>query len=97
MTTLPVTEQENPATTEIDKVSTLDALRLINAEDEKVAQAVERVLPEIALTIDKIVRAAARRWAAFLCWDGYERTARRARPRPRYRRPLASIMILCRA
>jgi N-acetylmuramic acid 6-phosphate etherase len=55
MTTLPVTEQENPATTEIDKVSTLDALRLINAEDEKVAQAVERVLPEIALTIDKIV------------------------------------------
>ena len=52
---LPVTEQENPATAEIDKVSTLDAVRLINAEDRKVAEAVERVLPEIATAIDKIV------------------------------------------
>ena len=52
---LPVTEQENPATAEIDQVSTLDAVRLINAEDRKVAEAVERVLPEIATAIDKIV------------------------------------------
>ena len=52
---LPVTEQENPATTDIDKVSTLDAVRLINAEDKKVAEAVEKVLPEIAAAIDKIV------------------------------------------
>ncbi len=52
---LPITEQENPATSEIDKVSTLDAVRLINAEDKKVAAAVEKVLPEIAAAIDKIV------------------------------------------
>ena len=52
---LPVTEQENPATTEIDKVSTLEAVRLINAEDQKVAAAVEKVLAEIAAAIDKIV------------------------------------------
>ncbi len=52
---LPVTEQENPATTDIDKVSTLDAVRLINAEDKKVAEAVEKVLPEIAAAVDKIV------------------------------------------
>ena len=52
---LPVTEQENPATAEIDKVSTLEALRLINDEDKKVAAAVEEVLPEIAAAIDKIV------------------------------------------
>lgn len=52
---LPITEQENPATAEIDKVSTLDALRLINDEDKKVAAAVEDVLPEIAAAIDKIV------------------------------------------
>ena len=53
--TLPVTEQENPATAEIDKVSTLDALWLINAEDKKVAEAVEKVLPEIGAAIDIIV------------------------------------------
>ncbi len=52
---LPVTEQENPKTAEIDRVSTLEALRLINDEDKTVADAVERVLPEIAATVDKIV------------------------------------------
>ncbi len=52
---LPVTEQENPNTKNIDQVSTLEALRLINDEDKKVALAVEKVLPEIALAIDGIV------------------------------------------
>jgi N-acetylmuramic acid 6-phosphate etherase len=52
---LPVTEQENPNTTNIDKLSTLEAIRLINDEDKKVATAVEKVLPEIAQAIDKIV------------------------------------------
>lgn len=52
---LPVTEQENPKTSEIDKVLTLEAARLINQEDKLVAEAVERVLPDIAMVIDKIV------------------------------------------
>ena len=52
---LPITEQENPKTTAIDTVSTLDAVRLINDEDKLVALAVEMVLPEIAKTIDKVV------------------------------------------
>jgi len=52
---LPVTEQENPKTAKIDQVSTLDALRLINDEDKTVAEAVEKVLPEIAAATDKIV------------------------------------------
>jgi N-acetylmuramic acid 6-phosphate etherase len=52
---LPETEQENPRTAEIDKLTTIDAIRLINGEDKKVAQAVEKVLPEIAASIDKIV------------------------------------------
>jgi N-acetylmuramic acid 6-phosphate etherase len=52
---LPITEQENPATADIDKVPTVDALRLINAEDKKVADAVQKVLPDIAAAIDKIV------------------------------------------
>lgn len=52
---LPITEQENPRTAKIDEVSTLAAVALINNEDKEVALAVERVLPEIATAIDKIV------------------------------------------
>jgi len=52
---LPVTEQANPQTENIDRVSTLEAIRLINDEDKKVAEAVEKVLPQIAEAIDKIV------------------------------------------
>jgi N-acetylmuramic acid 6-phosphate etherase len=52
---LPVTERENPNTANIDRVSTLEAIRLINEEDKKVALAVEKALPEIAAAIDKIV------------------------------------------
>jgi N-acetylmuramic acid 6-phosphate etherase len=55
MTQLPVTEQENPKTVNIDKISTLEALRLINGEDKSVADAVEKVLPEIARAVDEIV------------------------------------------
>jgi N-acetylmuramic acid 6-phosphate etherase len=52
---IPITETDNPKTSEIDKVSTLDALRLINAEDQLVALAVEKALPEIVAATDKIV------------------------------------------
>ncbi len=53
---LPETEQENPKTANIDKLSTLKAIRLINDEDKTVALAVKKVLPEIAETIDEIVK-----------------------------------------
>jgi N-acetylmuramic acid 6-phosphate etherase len=52
---IPITERENPNTENIDKLTTLEALRLINDEDKKVAEAVEKVLPEIAGTVEKIV------------------------------------------
>jgi N-acetylmuramic acid 6-phosphate etherase len=52
---LPITEQENPNTASIDRVATLDALRLINDEDKLVAAAVEKILPELAWAADKIV------------------------------------------
>ncbi|HEX8396806.1 MAG TPA: N-acetylmuramic acid 6-phosphate etherase [Pyrinomonadaceae bacterium] len=51
---IPITEQENPRTREIDRLPTLDAVRLINEEDRTVAVAVEKVLPEIAEAIDRI-------------------------------------------
>ncbi len=52
---LPITEQDNPRTSGIDAASTLDAVRMINAEDGLVAGAVEKVLPEIAAAVDQIV------------------------------------------
>lgn len=49
------TEQSNPNTTEIDQLPTLEALRIINAEDKRVAEAVEKVLPAVARAVDGIV------------------------------------------
>lgn len=51
-----VTEQRNPATLEIDRADTAEILRLMNAEDQKVALAVERVLPQITQAVDLIYR-----------------------------------------
>jgi N-acetylmuramic acid 6-phosphate etherase len=51
---IPITEQENPRTKEIDRLPTLEAVRLINEEDKTVALAVEKVLPEVAAAIDRI-------------------------------------------
>src|SRR5579859_365905 len=48
------TEQANPATGEIDRMSPLEIAQAINAEDEKVAQAVKQVLPNVAAAIEKI-------------------------------------------
>ena len=52
------TEARNETTKKIDKVSTLEMVTLINQEDQKVAQAIEKVLPQIATAID----AAAERF-----------------------------------
>ena len=49
-----LTEARNPATEHIDRLPTLDMLRLINEEDAKVAAAVAAVLPEIAQAVDAI-------------------------------------------
>ncbi len=48
------TEKVNPATSEIDLMSPLEIVQAINAEDAKVAQAVEQVLPQIAAAIEAI-------------------------------------------
>jgi N-acetylmuramic acid 6-phosphate etherase len=49
------TEQNNPQTAGIDRLPTLEALHIINNEDKKVAEAVERVLPAVARAVDAIV------------------------------------------
>ena len=53
---IPITESDNPNTSAIDKVSTFEAVRLINNEDKLVAEAIEKVLPDVATAIDRIVQ-----------------------------------------
>ena len=49
------TEQRNQKTMNIDKVSTLEAVKMMNEEDKTVAYAVEKVLDHIAEAVDLIV------------------------------------------
>jgi N-acetylmuramic acid 6-phosphate etherase len=51
----PITEQVNPKTKDIDRLSTLEIVRLINEEDKTVAEAVSRVLERVAAAVDLIV------------------------------------------
>lgn len=48
------TEDRNPNTLDIDLLPTSDALRLINREDQKAAQAVSAAIPQIAIAVDQI-------------------------------------------
>ena len=50
----PTTERSNPATQDLDRMSTLAMVQAINAEDMRVAKAVRCVLPHIAEAIDAI-------------------------------------------
>jgi N-acetylmuramic acid 6-phosphate etherase len=52
------TERRNPASAEIDLVSTIDMLRIVNREDQKVALAVEAEIPRIAEAVDAIAARA---------------------------------------
>ena len=49
------TEKRNQATMELDKLSTMDFLKIMNSEDGKVIDAVRAVLPQIEKAIDLIV------------------------------------------
>ena len=53
--TLPTTEQRNPASYRIDTKETLEILKIINTEDMKVPLAVKDTLKEIALLIEDVV------------------------------------------
>jgi len=52
-----LTEQANPASARIDQVSTLEMLRIMNAEDRRIADSITPELPHIARAIDAIVEA----------------------------------------
>jgi len=50
-----LTEQVNPNSKDIDRLKTIDVLRIINEEDQKVASAVAAALTEIAQAVDQTV------------------------------------------
>lgn len=53
----PLTEQRNPASKKLDRMTAREIVRLMNREDRKVAIAVGREIPAIARAVDVIVRA----------------------------------------
>src|SRR6201985_2451341 len=52
-----ITESPNDASQGFDTKSALEIARIINHEDAKVAAAVKKALPEIALVIDAVARS----------------------------------------
>ena len=55
-----ITEQRNPNSMQLDSLSAQELVALINREDQQVALAVEKCLPQIASAIEKIVAAFER-------------------------------------
>lgn len=64
------TEQRNPDTMNIDALSTLDMVKLINREDHKVAQAVGQVTDKIAQAVDVIADRLSRGGRLIYCGAG---------------------------
>lgn len=63
MSQLPIdlpTEQRNPRTLDVDALPTIEVLRRINKEDERVPEAVAEVLPQVAELADLAVEALRR-------------------------------------
>ncbi|OOF61934.1 N-acetylmuramic acid 6-phosphate etherase [Rodentibacter sp. Ppn85] len=52
-----ITEQRNPRSMNIDQLSALEIVTLMNHEDRQIPLAVERVLPQIAQAVEAIVSA----------------------------------------
>ena len=65
-----ITESRNNASANIDTLSTLEMLTVINNEDKKVAIAVEKILPDIAQAVDAITQAFANNGRLIYCGAG---------------------------
>src|ERR1035438_570579 len=76
-----ITESQNEASQGFDTKSALEIARIINHEDAKVATAVKKAIPEIALVIDQVAPIGAR-----------TRHLKALTPSPRSRSPASSIM-----
>jgi len=67
------TEQVNPASTMIDTLSTLEVVRLMNAEDHLVPEAVASQLPDHRRRRRGYHRTATGRGAPVLRWGRHQR------------------------
>src|SRR6266496_508252 len=67
---LPITEQENPRTTNLSSLPVADIVLLMNEEDSLVSTAVSRVLPEIVKGVDAIVERLKRTGRLFYIGTG---------------------------
>ncbi|MXP54809.1 N-acetylmuramic acid 6-phosphate etherase [Pantoea sp. Seng] len=65
-----ITEGRNPASHNIDELSTEAMLRVINDEDKKVALAVEAIVPQIAQVVDAITAAFSKGGRLIYCGAG---------------------------
>ncbi|ALV93768.1 MULTISPECIES: N-acetylmuramic acid 6-phosphate etherase [Pantoea] len=65
-----ITEGRNPASQNIDELSTEAMLRVINDEDKKVALAVEAIVPQIAQVVDAITLAFSKGGRLIYCGAG---------------------------
>lgn len=55
-----LTEHRNPRTIRIDRAGIVEALKLINREDRKIAEAVKKEIPKIAEAVEDVVEAFRR-------------------------------------
>lgn len=65
-----ITESRNIESENIDTLSTLNMLKVINNEDKKVPLAVEKALPEIAQLVDKVAIAFSQGGRLIYCGAG---------------------------
>ncbi|OWF67804.1 N-acetylmuramic acid 6-phosphate etherase, partial [Yersinia frederiksenii] len=65
-----ISESRNPATMELDKLSTLEMLACINDEDRKVPEAIRLVIPAIAQAVDLAAAALKQGGRLILSWCG---------------------------
>lgn len=65
-----ITEGRNPASQNIDELSTEAMLQVINDEDKKVALAVEAIVPQIAQVVDAITQAFSKGGRLIYCGAG---------------------------
>jgi N-acetylmuramic acid 6-phosphate etherase len=67
---LPLTERENPRASNLERLSALEIVRLMNEEDAGVALAVEKVLPNVAQAVEGIVERLEQRGRLFYIGTG---------------------------
>ena len=65
-----ITEQRNPNSMNVDSLSALEIVQLMNDEDKQVPLAIEKCLPQIAQAVERIVAAFQKRWSISLYWRG---------------------------